>query len=311
MRAIVRSVELPNGVQLEYAEQGDPAGVPVVMLHGVTDSWHSFAPVLPHVPASIRAIAISQRGHGDSDRPAGGYRTREFSTDLAAFLDVLQIDAAVVVGHSLGATNAQRFAIDHPDRTLGLVLAGAFASYRDNAALFEFWRSAIVPLADPIAPAFAREFQESTLARPVPPDFLDLVVQECLKAPAAVWRAAFAGMFEDDCVDELGSITAPTLLVWGDRDALARPVDQDALARAIPHARLVVYAGTGHALHWEEPARFAGDLTRFTDGLLHPGTEPGGRGPTMRSNVPEAAAPAGIDGRPFAARRPGSSQSPH
>jgi alpha-beta hydrolase superfamily lysophospholipase len=63
------------------------AGVPVILLHGITDSWRSFEPVLPHLPASIRAFALSQRGHGDSERPAAGYHPRDFAADG----DVLQL----------------------------------------------------------------------------------------------------------------------------------------------------------------------------------------------------------------------------
>jgi pimeloyl-ACP methyl ester carboxylesterase len=97
----------------------------------------------------------------------------------------------------------------------------------------------------------------------VPPAFLDTVVQESLKVPARVWRAAFAGFFEDDFAGELGKITAPTLLLWGDRDGLSRHADQGTLVASIPGARLAVYEGAGHALHWEEPGRFAADLAAF------------------------------------------------
>lgn len=108
-----------------------------------------------------------------------------------------------------------------------------------------------------------REFQESTLARPVPPAFLDLVVEESLEVPARVWRAAFAGFLEDDVVADLGRIAAPTLVVRGTRDAFCSRRDRDALLAAIPGSRILVYEGAGHALHWEEPARFARDVVAF------------------------------------------------
>lgn len=129
MAPTVKSVDLPHRVKLPYAEQGDPSGVPVLLLHGYTDSWRSFEPVLPHLPDSIRAFAITQRGHGDVDRPATGYRTRDFAGDVLAFADALGRGPVVVVGHSMGSTNAQRFAMDHPDRVLGLVLAGALPHF--------------------------------------------------------------------------------------------------------------------------------------------------------------------------------------
>jgi non-heme chloroperoxidase len=267
MERIVKSVTLPHRVTLPYVEQGDASGVPMLLLHGVTDSWYSFERVLPHLPASIHAFALTQRGHGDADRPAAGYRTRDFSEDVAAFADALGLGRVVVVGHSMGSINAQRFAIDHPERTIGLVLAGAFATFRGNPAMVDFCQGTISPLTDPIDPGFVREFQESTLAQPVPQAFLDTVVQESLKVPARVWHAAFAGFMEDASTGELGKITAPTLIVWGTRDAFCPRHDQDALLRAIAGARLVVYEGAGHASHWEEPERFAADLVAFVEGL--------------------------------------------
>ncbi len=263
MTRSINSVELPNRVKLQYVEQGDPAGVPVLMLHGGTDSWHSFEPVLPYLPESIHAFVLTQRGHGDADRPATGYRTRDFAADVAAFTSALELGPAIIVGHSMGSTNAKRVAIDYPERTRALVLAGSFATYRNNPVLVEFWESTVSRLTDPIDPGFVREFQESTLAQPVPSAFLDTVVRESLKVPARVWRAAFAGLFEDDFAAELEKIAVPTLILWGDRDALARRADQDALLSSIAGSRLVVYHGAGHALHWEQPERFAADLASF------------------------------------------------
>jgi pimeloyl-ACP methyl ester carboxylesterase len=263
----VKSVALPGRVRLPYVEQGDPSGVPMLMLHGVTDSWRSFEHVLPHLPPSIHAFALTQRGHGDAERPATGYRTPDFAGDVAAFADALGLGRVVVVGHSMGSTHAQCFAIDYPQRVLGLVLAGSFASYRDNPMVVDLWETSVSRLADPIDPAFVREFQESTLAQPVRPEYLDMVVRESLKVPARVWRAAFEGFLEDAVAGQLGRITAPTLVAWGARDALCRRRDQEAFLAAIAGSRLVAYENAGHALHWEEPERFAADIVTFVESL--------------------------------------------
>ncbi|HEU0199016.1 MAG TPA: alpha/beta hydrolase [Burkholderiaceae bacterium] len=263
----VKTVALSTGVTLPYVEQGDPAGTPVVMLHGITDSWQSFAPVLPHLPKSMHAFALTQRGHGDADRPARGYRTRDFAADVAAFVDALELAPAIIVGHSMGSTNALRVAIDYPQHVRALVLIDSFATYRHNAAVPEFFTSCIADLTDPIPASLAREFQESTLARPVPPEFLDLVVNESLKVPARVWRAAFAGLLEDDFVSELKKVTVPTLCLWGDRDQMSLRADQNRLLAAIPGSWLIVYEGAGHAPHWEQPARIAADLSALVDHL--------------------------------------------
>jgi pimeloyl-ACP methyl ester carboxylesterase len=70
---------------------------------------------------------------------------------------------------------------------------------------------------------------------------------------------------QDDFSKELANIKAPTLLVCGDQDAFFTRGDQQALATAIPGARLLVYAGAGHSPHWEQPERFAADLVAFAN----------------------------------------------
>jgi pimeloyl-ACP methyl ester carboxylesterase len=257
---VVASIRLPSGLVLDYVEQGDPAGVPVLLLHGYTDSRRSFDEVLPLLPASIHAFALSQRGHGDSDRPAAGYRPHDYAADLTAFMDALGIEAAVIAGHSMGSSAAQRFAIDHPARCLGLALIASTTTWRRSPFLVDLWDSVVSTLRDPIDPAFVREFQASPRMSPA---LLEVAVQESLKLPACVWRAALDDLLKADFSEELGKIEAPALIVWGDEDVVAPSSEQEPLAAAIAGSRLVVYPGTGHGLHWEEPARFAGDLVAF------------------------------------------------
>jgi pimeloyl-ACP methyl ester carboxylesterase len=261
---VQQTIDLPHRTTLAYSEQGDPDGMPVILLHGYTDSWRSYERVLPHMPRALRVFAVTHRGHGDSGKPDAGYETKDFSDDLAAFMDARGIHRAVVVGHSMGSVVQQRFAIDHPDRVRALVLEGAFLPRSGNPAVGAFYRD-VMELTDPIEPAFAREFQESTLARPVPPEFLDTVVGESLKLPARVWKAALAPYVDPsfDFTDAVRSIRVPTLIIWGDRDAFTRRAEQDELAASIAGSRLAIYEGGGHSPHWEEPERFARDLVEF------------------------------------------------
>ncbi len=257
-------VNVDTGMRLAYVESGSPGDVPVILLHGVTDSWRSFEPVLPLLPTTIRAIALSQRGHGDSSRPAHGYRYRDFSEDLRAFLDALGAQSAVLAGHSMGSLVAQRFAVDYPDRVSALVLMGAFATLYRDAAMTEFRASQIAPLRDPIDLAFIRDWQLSTTATPIAPDLLEVVVSETAKVPARVWHGAFEGFLDTpDFSAGLERVSAPALLVWGDQDSYTGRQAQDRLMKVLPQATLAIYEGIGHALHWEQPARFARDLAGF------------------------------------------------
>ena len=269
MELDIKTVEVSEQIKLPYVERGDSSGVPLLLLHGYADSWHSFELVLPHLPESIHTFALTQRGHGDASQPETGYRTRDFEEDLAAFMDKLNLNEAFVAGGSSCGFVARSFAIDHPDRTLGLVLIGSPLTLRDKPSVLEIWESTISKLTDPIDPAFVREFTEGILAQPVSQAFLDTMMQENMKVPARVWKATFEGLLEDDSLKELNKITAPTLIIWGDQDAIVPKIDQDAFEAAIPDSRLVIYPGAGHAVYWEEPARFASDITAFIEDIIN------------------------------------------
>jgi pimeloyl-ACP methyl ester carboxylesterase len=266
----VSSVELPDRATLQYVEQGRRDGLPVLLLHGITDSWRSFEPLLPHLPDWMHAFAVTQRGHGDSSRPASGYRMGDFADDVGSFMDAMGIESAVLVGHSMGTAVAQRFAIDRPGRVRGLVLMGAFANLRGNAPVQELWDTTIATLADPVDRAFVLDFQRSTVAQDIAPDFLAAVVDESLKVPARVWRDAFAGVLEADLTPSLGRIAAPTLLLWGDTDVMADAAQQVRLGEGIAGAELRVYSGGGHAVHWETPERVAADIAAFVAAQCEP-----------------------------------------
>jgi non-heme chloroperoxidase len=253
----IRDAALPDGVRLPYAEHGDPSGLPVLMLHGWSDSWRSFEGVLPHLPASIRALALTLPGHGDATGP-DRHTVADMSEDVVAFLDVLGIESVLIAGHSMGTIVAQRVAIDHPDRVAGLVLLGARPTFA--APDMEELYAAVAALTDPVDVAFIREFQESTVVRPVAPGLIDMSVAESRKLTARTWHGTLAGVLRHDLSGDLPLIGAPTLIVAGEHDDIAPPARAEELRALIPGARLVVHAGAGHAMHWEDPERVAAEV---------------------------------------------------
>jgi non-heme chloroperoxidase len=254
-----------TGVDLHYAEQGEPAAPALLFLHGWPDSWYSHSRVLDLLPpGEHHAFAVDQRGFGGSGRPDRGYTVDDYAADAVAFLDAVGIDRATVVGHSFGSFVARRMARIAPGRVSGLVLIGTALS-PVNPVTLEV-RDIVGNLGDVVPPAFAREFAAGTLHVPVPEEFFEGVVTECLKAPVATWRHSWDGFLAYHDAAELGRITAPTLVVRGERDALFTDDEQTALADAIPGARLLDYAETGHCPNWERPDRVAADLTAFVRG---------------------------------------------
>jgi pimeloyl-ACP methyl ester carboxylesterase len=256
------SIRLPNGVTLRYVEQGPAGAMPIILLHGFPDSWRSYETVLAHMPMSVRMIALSQRGFGNSDKPATGYNPRDLAADLAEFMKRRKIPEAVIVGHSMGALVAQRFAIEFPELAAGLVLIGTFPTLAGNTEISELI-DALDQMKDAVDRDLVRDFQASTLAQPVSEAFFQTVVDEGARLPLSVWRAVMREVARYDDAAELQKITAPTRLYWGEHDSFSTHEQQRQIAAAIPNADLRVWFGAGHSLQWEEPKRFATELADF------------------------------------------------
>lgn len=257
------TVTLASGLTLSYADQGDVSGPTLLLLPGPTDSWRSYQGVLERLPHGIRVIAVSQRGHGESDKPDTGYGIRDLAADVVALLDALAAERVVLAGHSASCLVARRVALDHPERIAGLILEASPTTLRHHSQFRSFVDSVVVNLDDPISPDFALRFLADTSSVHVSPELVDLLVDELLKVPARVWKQMFAELLLYDDVQELSRIKAPTLLVWGDADTLVPRSMQDDLAHSIPAADLHVYHGVGHTPRWDDPVRFSNDLVSF------------------------------------------------
>jgi pimeloyl-ACP methyl ester carboxylesterase len=163
---------------------------------------------------------------------------------------------------------ARRFAIEHPERALGLVLLGCPATLRGKPRVEEMWKSTISKLTDPVDPAFVRDFLVGTADPSAPRDLVEESVQQSLKMPARVWRETNRGLLEDDSLRELDRIAAPTLIVWGDQDSISPRREQEDVAASIPDSQLIVYRGAGHTFYLEEPERVASDLLAFIEATI-------------------------------------------
>jgi pimeloyl-ACP methyl ester carboxylesterase len=252
-------VRLSNGITMHYAAQGPATGPALVMLHGFSDSWFSFSRVLPLMPPELRIVAPDLRGHGDSERPATGYRLDDLADDVVRMMDALEIPKAVLVGHSMGSFVARRVFELVPQRVSRLVLVGS-ATIANNEGVRELAR-AVNELTDPVDATFVREFQLSTINAPVPEPFLEAIIANSRRMPAAVWKAILQGLLEYE-----PTVTNPeirTLVLGGRQDAIFSATEQMVLARQFPRGELHLIDGVGHTLHWEQPQTFVSALTRF------------------------------------------------
>ena len=195
---------------------------------------------------------------------------RDFSANILALLDSLGIERAVIAGHSMGSTIARRSRSITPERVRGLVL-GSARSRPSRASPRSAELTAIAAeLSGPDRQGdFAREFQESTLARPIPPSFMETIGRRELQGARRRLPGGDRRARRGRRVARSRPRTAHrVLIVWGDQDAYCPRADQDAIAGALPGARLSVFAGSGHAPQWEQAERAAKEIAAFAAGVL-------------------------------------------
>ncbi len=262
----VKRVQTAAGLEFEAACCGDLES-PIVMLHGYGDSWYSFNGMLQALPDDKSAVAITQRGHGNSAKPEDGYSIQDYGRDALGVLDALDISQAPVVGHSMGTFIAQEIALTAPSRVSHLVLI-ASAVTADNDVVAGLAEE-VARLSDPVPRAFVQEFQGGTCANPLGPGMaLDQIVDEAMLLPARVWRDALQGLLAyrpRDVDPDLSSIDCPTLVLWGDEDSLFLEAEQTRLNQKIAGSELMIYEGVGHGLHWEAPVEAMTDTLSFIE----------------------------------------------
>ena len=263
-RAEFATTQLSTGLQVHYAEHGNRAGETIIFLHAYVDSWFSYSRVLPLLSPEYHAFVPDQRGHGDSEKPECCYTADDYAADVDAFMEAVGIQKATLVADSSGGLIAQRVVLDYPQRVSRLVLIGSPTTLVNNEAVRELGEGLLAGLEDPIPPEFVREFVLGTIHDPLPEGFLARAVSQSLKVPARVWRDYWEGVvLTVDDTARLHEIGAPTLILWGEQDALLPREEQEWRAAVIPDATLKVYPETGHLAHWVRPEWVVRDLGAF------------------------------------------------
>lgn len=256
----IRKVRVATGVTLPYVAHGNPAGAPVILLHAWGESLRCFDRLIPSLSSTIHALIPDQRGHGDADKPEVGYALVDFAADIEAFMDALGLVSVALLGSSSGGYVAQQLAVDSPDRVSCLVLVGSPRSLQGRTSFAD----EVARLVDPVDDVWVRDsLGWFPRFHDVPDWYIDDRVADGARVPARVWRDSLTGLITADPPTETGTITAPTLIICGDRDELISLEEEQALSTAIPGSRLVVYEDTGHLVLWEQPDRVAQDASDF------------------------------------------------
>jgi pimeloyl-ACP methyl ester carboxylesterase len=263
---VVRLAPLSGTLRL-FAERWGERGVALVLGHGFGGSARNFRPQARVFANRARVILFDARGHARSDAPplAESYAPGHFIVDLAAVLDAAGVERAVVGGLSMGAGIALRFALEHPERVSGLLLAAFPRTARDPGHVD--WA---LGFADAIErdglDAAGRDHVWGAVSR-YDEKGAELIrrgfLEHSPQALAHVLRRLIAVQpAPEDLAAELGSLTCPALVIAGENDPGSLPHAR-ALSRLLPRARLVEVPLGGHVVNLTSPDEFNAALRDF------------------------------------------------
>jgi pimeloyl-ACP methyl ester carboxylesterase len=279
-----------NGIHIEYEEFGDPADPTLLLIMGLGAQmiqWDTdFCEQLAKAGSGFHVVRFDNRDVGlssqieDGPRPdvmaalagdvsSASYNLDDMAADAAALLDVLGVDAAHVVGASMGGMIAQTFAINYPERTLSLCSIMSTTGARTVGQA----HPEIIPIllgARPTGREDAIDRAEAAVrafgSKGLPVDWAKLrqrageSYDRCF-SPVGFARQLVGIIASGDRTDRLGQLDVPTLVIHGTDDKLVDPSGGQATAAAIPNAEHVVVEGMGHDLP-------AGAWPRIIDAIL-------------------------------------------
>jgi pimeloyl-ACP methyl ester carboxylesterase len=257
------------GDRIHLRDTGPRTASALILLHGFGASLHTWDAWAKLLDSDFRVIRIDLPGFGlTGPDPSGDYSDTRFMAILTGLMDQLGLPKATIIGHSMGGRLAWRFAADHPERVEKLVLMApdGFASPG-----LEYGIPPKLPLLMQVLPyVLPMPLLRATLApaygnKAAMTDAVVEAYRDMMLAPG-VRRAILARMAQTVLVDPaplLRRIQAPTLLLWGEQDAMVPHSNAADYLRDLPHAQLVSFPGLGHLTQEDAPAETVAALRRF------------------------------------------------
>ncbi len=261
-----------NGIELYYEIYG--AGKPLVLIAGLGYSLWQWHKMIPYLAEHFQVIAFDNRGVGQSDKPAGPYTAQLLAADTVGLLDALNIERAIIMGHSMGGFIAQAMALDFPQRVEKLILCStnfggphhvpvtpeAMKVLTDvnSDALTRFKNGLVVSTAPGWAeknPATIKEWVEWRVANPIE------------AAPYQAQLAIGLGLMSEAAAFEtqLPRLNVPTLILFGEHDKVVPPENAALLAKQIANSQVVIFPEAGHFFPIEIPEVAARAVAEFSD----------------------------------------------
>ena len=274
-----------SGASISYIDIGEGDEAPVLFVHGLGGRWRNWLENTPAVAQKRRVIALDLPGFGVSEMPAEEISVSAHARVVEELCEHLGLGAVAVVGNSMGGFISAELAVEFPERVERLVLvdaAGMVPALRHRArtaAVLEvtgFMGARLAAAYPTLAarPGLRRLALGFVAARPEKLS-ADLALEAVFAPVTPAYRQALhatLGYLSHDWGRRLETVRCPTLVVWGDRDAIIPVGHAEEYAKLIPGARSLIIDGTAHIPMVERPRTFNRELLRF---LAEPYGSPG------------------------------------
>lgn len=250
-----------NGQRLFYEDTGGD-GPPVAFSHGLFMDHTMFDPQVQALQDRYRCIGWDERGHGQTGDATEPFTYWDSANDLAALLQNLGVERAVLGGMSQGGYLSLRAALAHPDLVQGLILIDTQAG-TENPDLLPYYQQ--------LLERWLTQGMDDELAATI-----EAIIVGRGYADAERWKSSWKQLHpgnvrqlfttlaeRDDLSDRLGEIRVPALVIHGDHDAAISVDRAEALAAGLPDAQLVLIEGAGHASNLTHPSLVNPHIARF------------------------------------------------
>ena len=247
-------------IKLNYREDGDPDGAPLVFANSLGTDLRLWDQVVPLLPKGLRIIRYDKRGHGLSDCPPGPYSMGALVRDVEQLLDALKVKDSLFVGLSIGGMIAQALAVKRMDLVRAMVISNTGA----KIGTVEIWDQriegvrtrGIEALADGV---MERWFSKAFRARPELAAWRNMLV----RTPAEGYMGCSAAISGTDLYTPTAGLTLPTLAIAGSEDGSTPPDLVRETADLIKGSQFHLIRGAGHLPCVEKPEEYAEVLTKF------------------------------------------------
>jgi pimeloyl-ACP methyl ester carboxylesterase len=256
-----------DGRSLHFARRG--AGEPLLLIMGLSgNSLHWGEPFLSLLEREFEVIAFDNRGMGRSGPVQEDFTIADMADDTSGLIAALGLEAAHVMGISMGGMVAQELALRRPERVRGLVLGASYPGGEGSRLTEEtVARSLAEPLLTGDREGAIRAGWKANVSARYAADeeafsrFREIALKHPASLPVIMRQIQAVGVH--DASRRLGAIPAPTLVIHGTEDRMLDVANGRLLAQAIPGARLAVLEGVGHLFFWEQPDRAAALVRDF------------------------------------------------